>query len=139
MRRGFSLLDIMIGAIIMTMTIGAMVKLGDLKRVNDLSIDAHYSVLGADAFFADIYSDFHSAIKCDIAGGTEMGESTTVTFLFDDGEFTTYMFVPDEDACYKNGKKQFDAKGMQANGTERNLYVNVMLNQGELMELDVYR
>ena len=108
-----------------------------LTKITDSAhIDAQYAILSADAFLADIYSDFHRAqdIKNE---NTSAGPQ--LSFIFTDNSENIYTYSPTTGLCYKNGVEQFRATRFEIVGATNNLNVSIKLPSERLLTLNMYR
>lgn len=108
-----------------------------MKLNNQDSVERQYSVLSADAFLADIYSDFHDAISYEFVE-SPAGQSI-LTFVLEDGSSNIYSLDPATGGCYKNGIWQFNATRFEVVGTPINMTVTVKLPNERILDFTAYR
>ena len=133
-RRGFTLLE-MAGALAFLIMMGAVIVNLALGKTNaSLMLDAQYKILAADAWLAEIYSNFHSAESYEFQEFDD-GE-VQLKFTFSDGRASVYSHFGEW--CYSNGVQQFRAKSFDMFGAGNFFDITVKLPDERLLKISVY-
>ena len=108
-----------------------------MKLNNQDSVERQYSVLSADAFMAEFYTDFHDATSYEFVE-SPAGQSI-LTFVLEDGSSNIYSLDPSTGGCYKNGVWQFNATRFDVVGTPINMTVTIKLPNERILDYTIYR
>ena len=112
-------------------------KISVMKATGVETIDAQYVVLSADAFLADIYTDFH---RCSSFECSELGNGdTSLLFIMRDGGAVVYSFSDTTKKCYKNGVEQFGASRFTVIGGGNKINVSLKIRDERLLEINAVR
>ena len=122
---------------LMSMAFIVMSRLMSVKTEQFDQVDAQYSMLAADAFLADIYSDFH--VSNSFSFETSPAGQILLMFEKEDGSSSIYSYNPSEMMCYKDGVPQFRAQRFDVVGAVNNLIVSLKLQDERLLEISVHR
>lgn len=136
-RRGYTLIEVVAAVALMALLMIAIGRVSMMKLGDQDSIDAQYDVLAADAYFADIYNDFHNCVR--FAAEESPAGNMQLTFHQLDGTINVYGFYPGSGDCQKNGVHMFDAQNMIVQGAGNNLVVSIKLPDERLLEMSIFR
>lgn len=136
-RRGFTLVETIAALAIMSLLMIAIGRVAAIKLSDQDSIDAQYDVIAADAYFADIYNDFHSCVR--FTFDETLAGNVQLTFHQLDGGINVYGYYPGSGDCQKNGVHMFDAQNMIVQGAGNNLVVSIKLPDERLLEMSIFR
>lgn len=131
------MIEMLAAVLMMGLVMSAVTQVSALRNTEQVSIDAQYRVLSADAWLADIYNDFHVALSYDFTESP--AGQLMLTFVKSDGSSSIYSFEPTEGKCYKNGVEQFDAQRLDVLVAADNLVVSLKLEDERLLEMNIYR
>ncbi len=132
-----SLVETIIALLILSLAVLVMAKITAVKMEETSSIDAQYAVNAVDAFFSDVYHDFHRSVSY---SAIENAGAQTVMLQFDcpDGPIL-YEFNGVTKQMYRNGGVLFDCRTAIMRVTGNNVYISVRLPNEKVMEFDVFR
>lgn len=135
--RGLSMIETVAAVALMTLLTVGLGKVSMMALADQDSIDTQYDVLSADAFFADIYSDFHGCVRFNITESP--AGNVLLTFDHLDGASNVFGFYPASKDCRKNGVHMFDAQNMIVQGVGNHLIVSIKLPDERLLEMSIFR
>lgn len=136
-RRGYTLLETMISIVIMSFAMVGLSRAAIVELNTNSQIDAQYSMVAVDAFLSDIYHSFHSCTSMDLVEAPS--GSKTLSFGNRDGGITIYSFDSTDNACYRNGVRQFSASSLDITKTSSSLEVIVTLPGDRMFDICIYK
>lgn len=136
-RKGYTLVEVVAAIAMMALLMIAIGRVSMMKLSDQDSIDAQYDVLAADAYFADIYNDFHNCVR--FTAEETLAGNMQLTFHQLDGAINVYGYYPGSGDCQKNGVHMFDAQNMIVQGAGNNLVVSIKLPDERLLEMSIFR
>ena len=136
-RKGSSLIELIAAIVILSFIMVLIGRVTLVRLADQENIDAQYSVLSADAFFADIYEDFHSCERFEV-NNMPSGDVLLI-FRMLDGESNIYGYYRASGECRKNGIAQFPAKRMVVQGAGNGLIVSIKLPEERLLEMNIFK
>lgn len=135
-RSGLSLIETIASVVLLGIMMVIIGNIALTKLTDSAHIDAQYAILSADAYLADIYTDFHSALDMKY----EQRESEhQLSFMMADSLENVYSFSSVTGFCYKNGVEQFRATRFEVIGANNNLNISIKLPSERLLSLNMYR
>lgn len=136
-RKGVSFIELIIYMLLTSFAFTLVVQSTNYKIANEKSIDVQYDVAAVDSYIVNIYRDFHEAMGVSVE--KEDNGITMLMFTMNDGSSETYSFSLNDQACYRNGLKQFDAQSMTVLKSTGQLFVTIKLEDERLFEFNIYR
>lgn len=136
-RKGMTLVETVIAILLLSLAVLVMARLTGVKVDHQANLSSQYSIQAVDAFFYDVYNDFHNASTFSVTQNTDGG----YIMLFDlgDGNRSLYEFKASEKAMYSKGMEVFKCSNLEIRGAGNSLYVAVRLPSERVLEMDIFK
>lgn len=136
-RRGTTMVETMAAVTILGLISLTVGQLAIMRNTGQVSLDAQYSMLSVDAFFADLYRDYREAVSFDYSESPS--GILSLTLIDREGEMHTYGYIPSTQSCTVDGIHQFEASSFEIECSSSSLLITVKLPGEKLMDLCVYK
>lgn len=136
-RRGFTMVETMVTVILFGFLAIGFTQLALVQNSGEVSVDVQYSMLAADAYFADVYTGYRNAASFDLVESP--AGIVSLTLIDSEGTPTIYSYNPTTKSCTINGVHQFYAYRYEVLCSDTNLLLSAKIEGERLMEISVYR